>query len=153
MFALIYIFYSIWIHVLSLKEYFNMRVQSVKNMRAAGKNPYPHKFHVSMSLTDFIEKFSSMEAGLSDENSRISLAGLFIDWVGYFYFRKLKTLKVAFTPNGSPEPSWFFTTCEGNASDCKWWQMQSLNWYFSSIWQFSFDFLDFTRQVKQLLKK
>lgn len=53
-----------------------MRVQTVKSMRAAGKNPYPHKFHVSMSLTDFIEKYSSLDAGQSDEAARMSLAGL-----------------------------------------------------------------------------
>lgn len=44
-------------------QYYEIRQQSVANMKKNGENPYPHKFHVSSSLTDFIEKFSSLDAG------------------------------------------------------------------------------------------
>jgi len=44
-------------------QYYEIRQQSVANMKKNGENPYPHKFHVSFSLTDFIEKFSSLDAG------------------------------------------------------------------------------------------
>lgn len=81
-----------------------MRVQSIKAMRAAGKNPYPHKFHVSMSLTDFIEKYSSLEAGLSDDTTRISLAGLLVKLIVLICLI-IENLKVVFTPNVNLAPS------------------------------------------------
>jgi lysyl-tRNA synthetase class 2 len=37
-------------------------------------HPYPHKFHVSISLTDFIEKYGSLESGqtLTDVETRVA---------------------------------------------------------------------------------
>ncbi|CAD6184984.1 unnamed protein product [Caenorhabditis auriculariae] len=43
------------------QEYFNMRVRMIEGRRAAGDNPFPHKFNVTVSLTEFIEKYSSLE--------------------------------------------------------------------------------------------
>ena len=42
-------------------EYFNFRCNAVADMKATGDDPYPHKFHVSISLTDFIEKYSHLK--------------------------------------------------------------------------------------------
>uniref|UniRef100_A0A0K0F1X2 Lysine--tRNA ligase n=1 Tax=Strongyloides venezuelensis TaxID=75913 RepID=A0A0K0F1X2_STRVS len=39
------------------QEYFNSRVRMIEERRAAGDNPFPHKFHVSISLTQFIEEY------------------------------------------------------------------------------------------------
>lgn len=44
-------------------EYYKLRVQMINGMKAAGEDPYPHKFHVSMSLTEFIEKYQNIETG------------------------------------------------------------------------------------------
>ena len=33
------------------------------SLKAAGESPYPHKFHVTISLTDFIEKYENIDAG------------------------------------------------------------------------------------------
>lgn len=40
-----------------LQEYFKLRSNIVSQLKAANDNPYPHKFHVSISLEEFIEKF------------------------------------------------------------------------------------------------
>uniref|UniRef100_A0A1I8EE23 Lysine--tRNA ligase n=1 Tax=Wuchereria bancrofti TaxID=6293 RepID=A0A1I8EE23_WUCBA len=43
------------------QEYFKLRTTLLNEHRSKGINPYPHKFHVSISLTDFIEKYDSLE--------------------------------------------------------------------------------------------
>jgi lysyl-tRNA synthetase class 2 len=50
-------------------------VKAVTAKKAAGANPYPHKFHVSISLPEYIEKYSSMEAGKQLTDVTVSLAG------------------------------------------------------------------------------
>ncbi|BFZ19621.1 hypothetical protein BsWGS_22660 [Bradybaena similaris] len=44
-------------------EYFKMRSRTIAALKEAGENPYPHKFHVEMSLSEFIERFDNIEAG------------------------------------------------------------------------------------------
>ena len=39
-------------------EYFKLRTQMVNQLKEAGQHPYPHKYLVTMSLTDFIQKYS-----------------------------------------------------------------------------------------------
>jgi lysyl-tRNA synthetase class 2 len=39
-----------------------------------GPNPYPHKFHVEVSIPEFIEKYSHFEAGDRSEQL-ITVAG------------------------------------------------------------------------------
>ncbi|KAG8042567.1 hypothetical protein G9C98_005201 [Cotesia typhae] len=38
-------------------EYFKLRVKEINELKEANDSPYPHKFHVSSSLDNFIEKF------------------------------------------------------------------------------------------------
>lgn len=59
------------------KEYFGMRVNMIKSRRANGENPFPHKFHVSISLVDFINEYDSKvtENGKILEDITISIAG------------------------------------------------------------------------------
>ncbi|KAJ1349981.1 hypothetical protein KIN20_005669 [Parelaphostrongylus tenuis] len=50
------------------QEYHNMRVRMINSRRAAGENPFPHKFHVSTSIAAFIENiagriYSKRESG------------------------------------------------------------------------------------------
>uniref|UniRef100_A0A914PLZ3 Uncharacterized protein n=1 Tax=Panagrolaimus davidi TaxID=227884 RepID=A0A914PLZ3_9BILA len=60
------------------QEYFNMRVRMIEARRAAGENPFPHKFHVSISLANFIKKYeNSMENNQVLEDEPVSVAGNF----------------------------------------------------------------------------
>ncbi|KRZ03896.1 Lysine--tRNA ligase, partial [Trichinella zimbabwensis] len=42
-------------------EYYSLRLAAVKQLREDGFEPYPHKFKVTISLTDFIEKYNSVK--------------------------------------------------------------------------------------------
>ncbi|XP_011868678.1 PREDICTED: lysine--tRNA ligase isoform X2 [Vollenhovia emeryi] len=42
---------------ISPNEYLKLRTNLVNQLKTANDNPYPHKFHVSISLEEFIEKF------------------------------------------------------------------------------------------------
>ncbi|XP_033309769.1 lysine--tRNA ligase isoform X3 [Bombus bifarius] len=57
-------------------EYIKLRTQAIKNLKDANDNPYPHKFHVSISLENFIEKFSNnLKPGEILDNEVYSVAG------------------------------------------------------------------------------
>jgi len=60
-------------------EYFRMRQEMVQSRRAAGENPFPHKFDVGISLANFIEKYDSVltERGKVLEDETVRVAGLF----------------------------------------------------------------------------
>ena len=55
--------------------YFERRLKQLDSAKGAGRNPYPHKFHVSLQLPAFVERFSSLESGQRLEDS-ISVAGM-----------------------------------------------------------------------------
>ncbi|KAG2455091.1 hypothetical protein HYH02_000911 [Chlamydomonas schloesseri] len=55
--------------------YFENRVKYINAKKAKGVNPYPHKFHVSMSLPDFVAKYGSLEAGQQLTDVTVSVAG------------------------------------------------------------------------------
>ena len=44
-------------------------------MKAAGGNPYPHKFHVSLQLPEFIAKYQDCEVGKQLTDDKQSIAG------------------------------------------------------------------------------
>ena len=51
-----------------------MRTRAVGKQKEAGENPYPHKFHVQMSLEEFIERYDHIADGdILDEE--ITVAG------------------------------------------------------------------------------
>lgn len=71
--------YSLALQVASAsfhQEYFKLRTAHVSTLKAAGEVPYPHKFHVSISLTEFIEQYSKLADG-EHHTDVISVAGLF----------------------------------------------------------------------------
>jgi lysyl-tRNA synthetase class 2 len=41
-------------------EYYKMRLHHVQTLKQAGETVYPHKYHVSISLRDFIDKYSHL---------------------------------------------------------------------------------------------
>ncbi|XP_076674571.1 lysyl-tRNA synthetase isoform X1 [Andrena cerasifolii] len=45
---------------ISPNEYIKLRTEAVNHLKSTSDNPYPHKFHVSISLENFIEKFSNI---------------------------------------------------------------------------------------------
>lgn len=60
---------------LSPNQYFEIRSKAIEKMREEGPYPYPHKFHVTMAVPEFIEKFNSMKPGESKPDVEICLAG------------------------------------------------------------------------------
>lgn len=56
-------------------EYFEIRSKTIGQWRDAGENPYPHKFHVSISLTEFIEKYSYLKEEEILHDVEVSVAG------------------------------------------------------------------------------
>lgn len=44
-------------------EYRKLRMEHVEQLKRKGESPYPHKFHVSISLSEFIEKYHDVGDG------------------------------------------------------------------------------------------
>ncbi|XP_062606023.1 lysine--tRNA ligase-like isoform X1 [Saccostrea cucullata] len=55
-------------------EYFALRSKAVADLKSKGNNPYPHKFNVEVSLTEFIHRYNDCEAGTVMEEE-VSVAG------------------------------------------------------------------------------
>ncbi|KAL0585236.1 hypothetical protein ABG067_004940 [Albugo candida] len=55
--------------------YFSNREKMLIDMEKEGINPYPHKFHVSISLPEFHEQFNGLENGSHLESTSVSVAG------------------------------------------------------------------------------
>ena len=61
---------------ISPNEYFKLRTTAVTEMKKSPEtHPYPHKFHVSISLEEFIEKYSTLKDGEVLDHVEVSLAG------------------------------------------------------------------------------
>lgn len=61
---------------ISPNEYFKLRSNAVTELKANElTHPYPHKFHVSSSLEDFINNFSHLKDGETLENEKLTVAG------------------------------------------------------------------------------
>ncbi|XP_078045610.1 lysyl-tRNA synthetase isoform X2 [Augochlora pura] len=61
---------------ISPNEYIKIRTNAIEHLKHTDDNPYPHKFHVSTSLEDFIEKFNHiLKDGEILENEVHSIAG------------------------------------------------------------------------------
>nr|XP_054587775.1 lysine--tRNA ligase [Nothobranchius furzeri] len=44
-------------------QYFKIRSQAIHDLKGTAEDPYPHKYHVDLSLTDFIEKYNELQPG------------------------------------------------------------------------------------------
>merc|ERR1711953_1044568 len=61
---------------LTLNQYTEIRKQKLDAKRAAGENPYPHKFHVSIGIGEFIKQYGKLEDGVTHkEDGEVSTAG------------------------------------------------------------------------------
>lgn len=56
-------------------QYFENRLKVLAALKSSGVNPYPHKFHVSLSLPEFINKYGSLNSGEHLKDVEVSLAG------------------------------------------------------------------------------
>jgi len=56
-------------------KYFENRVGYVTKTKESGGTPYPHKFKVTMSVPEFVEKFQGLESGARETGTVVSLAG------------------------------------------------------------------------------
>ncbi|XP_053200472.1 lysine--tRNA ligase-like [Panonychus citri] len=56
-------------------QFYLLRTQMIDNLKAKGENPFPHKYNVTISLSEFIEKYSSLSDGQVLEDVKVSLAG------------------------------------------------------------------------------
>ncbi|XP_054729812.1 lysine--tRNA ligase isoform X1 [Anastrepha obliqua] len=61
---------------ISPNEYFKLRSAAVIDLKKSPEtHPYPHKFHVSISLEDFINKYESLKEGEMLEDVSLSVSG------------------------------------------------------------------------------
>ncbi|KAI4875929.1 hypothetical protein NFI96_034516, partial [Prochilodus magdalenae] len=44
-------------------QYFKIRTQAIQALKGTEEDPYPHKFNVDMSLTEFVEKYDHLQPG------------------------------------------------------------------------------------------
>ncbi|XP_060644010.2 lysine--tRNA ligase isoform X1 [Anolis sagrei] len=57
-------------------QYYKIRSQAVEQLKATpGEHPYPHKFHVDISLTDFLERFGHLQPGDHLDGVTVKVAG------------------------------------------------------------------------------
>ena len=59
-----------------MQQYFENRVKYLAAQKAAGKNPYPHKFFVTLSILEYIKKYGALSNGDHLEDVTVSLAGI-----------------------------------------------------------------------------
>ena len=53
-----------------------MRSKAINELRKTkNPDPYPHKFQTTMSIPDFVEKFSYLQRGEDIKDTEIALAG------------------------------------------------------------------------------
>uniref|UniRef100_T1GT77 Lysine--tRNA ligase n=1 Tax=Megaselia scalaris TaxID=36166 RepID=T1GT77_MEGSC len=60
----------------SPNEYYKLRCAAVQELKKSeATHPYPHKFHVSISLENFLEKYNHLTEGQTLDNEHLSVAG------------------------------------------------------------------------------
>jgi lysyl-tRNA synthetase class 2 len=56
-------------------QYHERRLRALESAKAAGRNPYPHKFQISMLIPEYVAKYLDIKAGSRLDQQRESLAG------------------------------------------------------------------------------
>lgn len=59
-----------------MQQYLENRLRYLESVKAEGKNPYPHKFQVSMTVVDYIKKYGSLNKEEHLEDVSVSLTGI-----------------------------------------------------------------------------
>ena len=61
---------------ISPNEYFKLRSQAVEELKQGGEvHPYPHKFHVSVSLTNYLQEYEKLKDGETLKETEVRVAG------------------------------------------------------------------------------
>lgn len=60
----------------ALQAYKENRIKMLETLEKSGVNPWPHKFHVNISVNEFIGKYSHLEKAQQLEGEVVSLAGM-----------------------------------------------------------------------------
>lgn len=58
-----------------MQQYSDKRLKFLAEQKAAGINPYPHKFSSTMSITDFIKTYGELDNEDRVQDMQVSLAG------------------------------------------------------------------------------
>lgn len=61
--------------ILDPNEYFKIRTRALEKLKEQGIETYPHKYHVDISLSDFISRYSSLQPGETLKDKVHTLAG------------------------------------------------------------------------------
>ena len=61
------------------QQYYKIRSQAVSALKDSGDSPYPHKFNVTISLTNYIEKYDQVTKPGEFLSEIVSVAGLCCD--------------------------------------------------------------------------
>ena len=59
-----------------LQQYFKNRLKHLASLTAAGEEPFPHKFHVTMSIPKYVEQYKNIGNGEHLEDVTVNLAGI-----------------------------------------------------------------------------
>ncbi|XP_034437313.1 lysine--tRNA ligase isoform X2 [Hippoglossus hippoglossus] len=70
-------------------QYFKIRSQAIQELKGTAEDPYPHKYHVDLSLTDFIEKYNHLQPG--DQ-----LTDVFLNVTGRVHAKRASGAKLIF---------------------------------------------------------
>merc|ERR1712004_682222 len=60
---------------ISPNEYFKIRSRAVEELKSEGNHPYPHKFHVTTSLTNFLADYEKLTDGQTVTDKEVRVAG------------------------------------------------------------------------------
>lgn len=104
------------------EEYRNSRIRYIEEQREKGKNPFPHKFHVSISVPKYHEKYGHLEPKAVDTSVVESVAGLFYLSFVYPLFIAVipvSNFQVVYTASESMETSLCSTTSKLRMLSCK----------------------------------
>ena len=58
-----------------LQQYYENRLKYLDAQKVEGKNMYPHKFFVTLSIPEYIDKYGGLSNGEHLEDVSVSLAG------------------------------------------------------------------------------
>lgn len=82
-------FKHLWFECLNLgayslsQQYYENRLKVLASVKSAGGNPYPHKFQVSMTITEYIEKYRVLNEGDHLKDVEVNIAGSVAVWYDY----------------------------------------------------------------------
>lgn len=80
----------------------------LSSSKEVGVNPYPHKFQVSMTIVEYVEKYGSLSDGEHLKEVEVSLAGRDAVFHGMFSQMKMVLLCMLFFLLFSMVKSFFF---------------------------------------------